>query len=90
MLNKREYLATVQDRISCEADEVAEWGAYAGSMRLLEACWSYFEGRAKVYNVDPATAGVYVLNCKPGREGLEQAMTATGFDRRGRVVRVVG
>jgi hypothetical protein len=82
MMTKREYLATVSERISCEADEVAEWGAYVGSMRLLEASWAYFERMAEVYRVNAPTAALYIQECRPGAEGLRQAVEATGFKRR--------
>lgn len=88
-MKKREYLSLMADRISCEADGEALWDAYKGSTALEAAYMAYFERRAEVWGVDAPTAGVYILNCKPGADGMARAVEATGFRREGRVVRLV-
>jgi len=89
-MKKREYLSLMADRISCEADGEALWDAYKGSMALERACVAYFERRAEAWGVDTPTAGSYILNCKPGADGMARAVEATGFRREGRVIRVLG
>lgn len=89
-MKKREYLSLMADRISCEADGEALWDAYSGSLALEAAYMAYFSHCAEVWGVDVATAGVYILNCKPGGEGMARAVEATGFRREGRIIRVLG
>lgn len=87
MMTKPEYLETMRDQISCEADAVALWDAYSGSQRLADACWGLFDRVATNLRLDRHTAATYTLYCRPGEEGIQKAMNATGLKRLVRVRR---
>jgi len=80
MLSKKAYLATVQDRITCEADGEMLWDSYAGSLALLQATWDLYASRGKSWGVPPAVAG-YVL-----QNGVGLAVACEVFGVRSRVV----
>lgn len=58
MLSKKEYLATIRDRISCDADGEREYDAYRGSLLLLQACWALYERKGRKAGLRPEVAGM--------------------------------
>lgn len=62
MLSKKEYLATIRDRISCDADSEREWDAYRGSLLLLQACWALYERKGRHLHVAPEVAALVLNN----------------------------
>lgn len=62
MLSKKEYLSTIRDRISCDADGEREFDAYRGSLLLLQACWALYERKGRHLHVAPEVAGYMLEN----------------------------
>jgi len=62
MLSKKAYLATVADRITCEADEISLFDAYQGSALLSQLTWELYERRGKAMGVPAQVAGYMLMN----------------------------
>jgi len=81
LLGKKAYLATIRDRVSCDADGEREYDAYRGSAMLLDACRVVFRKCADRYGVDEVTAGAYLLNAINDPDGMAKAKATTGWKR---------
>lgn len=62
MMNKKAYLYSIRDRISCESDAEREWDAYRGSALLLQACWDLYSKTGRRLHVAPEVAGMMLMN----------------------------
>lgn len=74
VLNKKAYLTSIADRISCEADAEREWDAYQGSALLLRFTWDFFEKRGRQLGVSPQVAGYMLQN------GLDRETASAVFE----------
>jgi len=62
LLTRKEYLASISERITCDADEASYYDAYNGSHNLAVATWGLYERRGKAMGVPPEVAGYMMQN----------------------------
>jgi len=62
LLTRKEYLASISERITCEADEASYFDAYNGSHNLAVATWALYERRGRAMGVPAEVAGYMLMN----------------------------
>ena len=59
-----------------EYDEQWYWDCVRGSARLRDRTMDAYAKRGRELGLDAATAGLYLMECQAGAEGVERARTA--------------